>query len=151
MAIERYFCACRRFTSGFYPDAISHAWAACELALEKHAKDIGVLRQGKKFTAKELIDRLRKSHSLLNVACSHVPNKCPLLDALDWLREKGNQVIHGVQPVNSQLAQHAIIIAETLLKKLGCKQQMLSCPLRPELVQKQLLRLIQVMRDSLWQ
>jgi len=153
LAIDRYYCAVRRCENSLYPDAVNHFWAACELALEEHGKNIQVYRPQDLISASELIERIRNSQSLLNrnsVKLQGQEEKT-LLDAVDWLRGIRNEIAHGSRPVDKQLTKNASLIAEELFRALGWEQEMQNCPLRPKLVQEKLLQLIQAMRDSLWQ
>jgi hypothetical protein len=52
--------------------------------------------------------------------------------------------------VTPQIAEGAKQIAEKLLKDLNLGQEMQNCPLHPEFVKDNLLKLIYYMRDSLW-
>lgn len=150
LAIDRYYCARRRFVNALFPDVVSHSWTACELALEKHGEEIGVLMPGESPSASELVERLKNSQSVLNQRFCQVPDRRGLLDAVNWLRRIRNDVEHGSRAVNQQIAEYALQIAQTLLTALGWEREMQNCPLHPDLVKKNLLSLIQAMRDSLW-
>jgi len=152
LAIDRYYCACRRLIQGLYADAISHFWTTCELALEAHGDAIELPRKPRE-SAWEFIHRIRSSsdsvlkHQKIRLLNGSVKT---ILDAVDWLRVIRNQVEHGTRPVNIQLAEEAKQITEATLKALQWGQQLSSYPLHPDQVKSQLLSLIQDMRRSLW-
>ena len=151
IAIDRYYCAVRRHKNGFYPDVINHAWAACELLLEYHAN---VLRipVSHKTSSWDLIRQVRRKNSPLNtqqIKLQGHPEKS-LLDAIDWLREIRNDVIHSRRPVTQQLSEHALEIARRTIEVVGLENEAKNCPLCPDLVEEKLTWLIQAMRESLW-
>ena len=152
LAIDRYYCACRRFIQGLYGDAITHFWTACELAMEAHGDALKAPRNPREG-AWDFIRRL-KLHldSILKQRKIQLPNGSvkSILDAVDWLRTIRNKVEHGTQPVDMQLAKEAMQITEVMLEALGWGQQLSSYPLRPEQVETQLLSLTNDMRESLW-
>jgi hypothetical protein len=156
LSIDRYFCACRRLESGLFPDAVSNYWTACELALKKHWEEIFPTETPP--PAGNLVERLKESRSTLNnshVQFSGFPGlpsqqSNPILDALYALRNVRNKIEHGSRPVTPQIAEGAKQIAEKLLKDLNLGQEMQNCPLHPEFVKDNLLKLIYYMRDSLW-
>lgn len=148
LAIDRYYCGCRRLENSLYPDALSHFWTTCELMLEEHGAQIGLPRQ-KQESAYAYIRRTKEERTGSVLVQTRV-NGRSLIDKVDWLRRIRNEVEHGTRPVNEKLAKDAQAIAKTVLQALGKKEEMEECPVRPELVQKKLLRLITEMRGSLW-
>jgi len=146
LSTDRYFCACRRFESESYPDALSHFWTACELALTKYGRTQGISRKSGEMVG-EFIGRL--SQTPLNRYRVHFQQQDRrLLEAVDWLRNRRNEVEHGSRPVDKGLAQDAGEIAEGVLKALNYWRA--NCPVHHEKVKGNLHELIQTMRGSLW-
>ncbi len=160
LAIDRYYCARRRYESQLYPDAVAHFWTACELALESYARQHRLFQpppivQGTATpqelpTARELIEMLKVPLRLEEINCGAPSPDHYLYGALHWLRTIRNRIEHGTQPSENALAEHACKITECLFNTLKWQRELNDCPVKPEIVQEHLHRLIQDIRDSLW-
>jgi len=160
--IALYHTAEHRFKTGIYGNALTVAQTACEVAVDYRLKQLRKERPGLQFSLDQLsytgklnllsqgdeafkdLERERIQHRSLGYDCT-------VRQAMDWHRDKRNDVEHKGDSVNETMARDALNVSRKFIKHcLKCKEQEINnFPFNPRKVERQLAFLLDELRNQL--